>query len=76
MKLMPSPNNFVCKSAETNQGVQQENYKLEIQSVNFIIRTEKLTRTAHIALMDHLESQNMVHHNSRFQMKHLSIFAN
>ena len=27
MKLMPSLNNFVCKSAAPSQGAQQENYK-------------------------------------------------
>ena len=42
IKLMPSPNNFVCKSAALGQGAQQENYKLVIQSVNLIIRTKKL----------------------------------
>ena len=39
MKMMPSPNNFVGKSAAPGQVVQQENYKLIIQSVIFIIRT-------------------------------------
>ena len=52
MKLMPSPNNFVCKSAAPGQGAQQENYKLVIQSVNHIIHTQKLTSTAHGAIMD------------------------
>ena len=52
MKLMPSADNFVCKSAAPNQGVQQENYKLVIQSIILIIHTKKLTSTAHRALMD------------------------
>ena len=75
MKLMPSPNDFVCKSAAPCQGAQQENYKLVIQSVNLIIHSKKLTSTAHGALMDLLVHQNMQHHLSRVQMKHLSIPA-
>ena len=73
---MPSAHNFVCKSAAPGQGAQQENYKLVIQSVNLIIHTKKLTSTAHRALMDLLVQQNMRHHLSRVQMKHLSIPAN
>ena len=65
MKLMPSPNNYVCKSAAPGQGAQQKNYKLVIQSVNLIINTTKLTSTAHGALMDLLLQQNMRHHLSR-----------
>ena len=71
MKLMPSPNNSVCKSEEPGQGDQQENYKLVIQSVNFIIRIKKLTSKAHGALMDLLVQQNMQHHLSHVQIKHL-----
>ena len=62
MKLMPSPNNFLCKSAAPSQGAQQENNKLVIYSVNFIIRTKNLTSTAYGALMDLLVKQNMRHH--------------
>ena len=51
---MPSPNNFVCKSAAPGQGAQQENYKVVIQYVNLIIGTKKRTSTAHGALMDFL----------------------
>ena len=61
MKLMPYPNNFVCKSTAPGQGAQQNNYKLVIQSVNLIIRTKKLTSMAHGALMDLLILQNMRH---------------
>ena len=42
IKLMLSPNNFVCKSAAPGQGAQQENYKLVIQSVNLIIPPKTL----------------------------------
>ena len=76
MKLMPSPNNLVCKSAAQGQGAQQENYMLIIKSVNLIICTKKLTSTAHGALMDPTILQNMRHHLSRIDMKHLSIPAN
>ena len=76
LKLMPSANNFLCKSAAPGQAVQQENYKLVIQSVNLIIHTMKLTSTAHGALMNRLVHQNMWHHLSRVQIKHLSIPAN
>ena len=54
----------------------KKHYKLIIQSVNLIIQTKKLTSTALGAIMDLLESQNMVHHYSRVQMKHLSIPTN
>ena len=76
MKLIPSPNNFVCKSVEPSQGAQQANYKLVIQSVNLIDQTKNLISTAHGALMDLLVQQNMRHHLSRVQMKNLSIPAN
>ena len=74
--MIPLPNDFVCKSAALAANAQQENYKLVIQSANLIIRTKKLTSTAHKALMDLFLTQNMVHHLSRGQMKHLSIPAN
>ena len=76
MKLIPSPNDFVCKSAATAANAQQDNYKLVIQSANLIIRTKTLTRTAYKAIMDLLLTQNMVHHLSRVQMKHLLIPTN
>ena len=76
MKLMPYPNNFVCKSSAPGQGSQQDNYKLVIQRVNHIIYTKKLTSTAHGALMDLLVHQNMRHHLSRVLIKQLSISAN
>ena len=76
MKLIPLPNEFVCKSAAPAGNAQQENYRLVIQSANFIIRTKKFTSTAHKALMDLLLTQNMVHYLSRVQMRHLSIPAN
>ena len=65
MRLIPSENEFVCKSAAPAQGGQQENYKFVIQSANLISRTNKLTSTAHKALMNLFLSQNMVHHLSR-----------
>ena len=75
MRLIPFPNDFVCKSATPAQGGQQENYKFVIKSSNLMIRTKKLTDTAHKALIDLLLTQNMVHHLLRVQMKHLSISA-
>ena len=65
IKLIPSPNDFVCKSAALVGNAQQENYKLVIQSANLIIRTKKLTSKAQKALMDLFLTQNMVHHLSR-----------
>ena len=65
MKLIFSPTDFVCKSAAPVQGARLENYKLVIQSANLIIRTKKLTSTAHKALIYLLKSQNMVHYLSR-----------
>ena len=76
MKLIPSPNDFVCKSTAPAANAQQENYKLVIKSANLIIRTKKLTSTAHKALMDLFLMQNMVHYLSRVKIKHLSIPAN
>ena len=75
MKLIPSPNDFVCKSAVPGQARHQENYKLVIQSANLVIRTKTLTSTAQKAFMDLLVSKNIVHHLSRVQMKHLLIPA-
>ena len=76
MRLILSPNDFLCTSAVPTQVGQHENYKFVIQSANLIIRTKKLASTAHKALMDLLLSQKIVHHVSRVQMKHLSISAN
>ena len=42
---MPSPYNFVCKSAAPAHGGEQENYKQVIQSVNLIIHTKQHTST-------------------------------
>ena len=75
-KFMPSPNNFLCKSAAQGQGAQHENYKLVFLSVNLIIHTKKLTSTANGGLMQLLVHQNMRHHLSHVQIKHLSIPAN
>ena len=47
IKLIRSPNDFVCKSAAPAVNAQQENYKLVIQSANLIFRTKKLTNAAH-----------------------------
>ena len=66
MRLIPFPNDFVCKSAAPAKGNQQETYKFVIQSANLIIRTKKHTSTAHKALIDLLLTQNMVHQLSRF----------
>ena len=76
MKVISSPNDIVCKSAAPVENAQQENYKLVIKSANLIIRTKTLTSTDHKALMDLLLTQNMVHHLTCVQMKHLSIPAN
>ena len=76
MKLIPSTNNIVCKSAALAANAQQKNYKLVIQSANLIICTKKLISTAHKALMDLFLTQNMVHHLSRVQIKYMSIPAN
>ena len=75
MRLMPSPNNFVIKSAAPAQNSVQENFKMFIRSVTLIIHTKQLTRTAHDALRKLLLHQNMRLHYSRVQMKHLSIPA-
>ena len=76
IKLILSQNDILCNSAAPAQGAQQENYNLIIKSANLIIRTKMLTSRTHKALIDRLLSQNMVHHFSRIQMKHLSIPAN
>ena len=76
IKLNPSLNDFVCITAASAANAQQENYKLVIQSANLIIRTKNLTSTAHKALINILLTQNMVHHLSRVQIKHLPIPEN
>ena len=37
---MPSPNNFVCKSAAAGANAAKEYYELAIKNVNFIIHTK------------------------------------
>ena len=76
MKLMLSLNNILCKLAAPGQGAQQNIYKLVIESINLIIRTKKLTSTAHNALMNLLVTLNMVRNYSLVEMKNLSIPAN
>ena len=76
MRLIQSPNVFMCKSVAPAHWGQQEHCKFVIQCANLIIRTKELTNTAYKALMDLLLSQNMVHHLSRVQLKHLSMSAN
>ena len=76
IQLMLFLNNFMSKSAAPAQGAVQENYKLVIQSVNFIIRIKQLTSTALKAHMELLHLQNIIHHYTRVQMKHLAILTN
>ena len=76
MRLIRFPPDIVCKSAASDQGGQQENYKFVIQSANLLIRNKKVTIKAHKALIDLLLTKNMVHHLSRVQVKHLSIPVN
>ena len=76
IKLMPSTNNFVIKSAAFAKNAAHENYTLIIQSVNLIIYTIIFTSTAQDALMQLLVHQNIKHHYSRVQITHMSITAN
>ena len=76
IRLMPSANNFVCKSAAAAQNAAQENFKVIIQKINLIMRTKQLTSTAHKAHMDLVQMQNMRLHYSRVHKKHLYIPAN
>ena len=78
IKLMPLPNNFVCKSAAPAAIAAQQNFKLIIQSVYLTIHTKQLTRTtvisAHGVFL--IVKNNMKYHLSRVQIKHLIIPAN
>ena len=47
MKLILAAHNFVCKSAVIAQSQYQQNSKMVIQGVNFVIHTTQLTSTAH-----------------------------
>ena len=76
LKLIPSADNLVIKSAAPAPNAEQQNFKMVIQSVSLIIYTKQLTSTAQKALMDLLVHQNMRLHLSRVKMKHLSIPAN
>ena len=76
IKLIPFGNNFVCKSAAPAGNAAQENFKLVIMSANLIILIKQLTNTALKAHIKLLQLQNMRHHLSRFQIKHLTIPAN
>ena len=73
---MPSPNNFVCMSAAPARNAAQENFKLVILSDSLIIHTKQLTSTALKAHIKLLQLQNMRHHLSSIQIKHLTIPAN
>ena len=73
---MPSPNNFVCKSAAPSGNAAQENFKLVILSANLIIHTKQLTSTARKEHIELLQLQNMWYHLTRVKMKHLTIPSN
>ena len=62
IKLIQSPNNFVCNSAAPAANAAQENFKLVIQSVNLIIHTKQLISTALMAHMKLLQLQNIKHY--------------
>ena len=76
LKLMPSPNNYVCKSAAPAKNAVHENFKLVILSANLIIHTKQLISTALKAHIELLQLQNIRHRLSRVQLKHLTIPVN
>ena len=76
MRMMPSSDNFVIKSAAPALNAVQENFKMVIQSVSLIIYTKQLTSPAHEALIKLLIHQDMGLLLWRVHIKHLSIPAN
>ena len=76
IKIMPSPNNFECKSAAPAANAAQANFKRVDQSVNLIIHTKQLTSNERMAQMKLLQLLNIRHYLSRVKMMHLTIPAN
>jgi hypothetical protein len=77
IKLIPSSNQFVCISPPpAGNNAQQEQFKVAIQNVSFIIRTKKLSETVHLAILKNLLLKNIRLPYTKVQVKHLTIPAN
>ena len=76
MKLVSAANNFVCKSAEPGNGVNQENFKVKILYAALVIHTKQLTDVDELAHRELFLTRNMKLPYTRVQVKHLSIPAN
>ena len=67
IKLIPSSNQFVCISAPPAGQAVQEQFKVVIQNVTFMMRIKKLADSAHLAIMQdhaHEDSQATLHESS------------
>ena len=72
LRLIPSANNFVCKSVGPQQGgAAQQNYKAVIQFASFIVYTKQLTSEAELANSELFKQKVMRLPYARVQVKHL-----
>ena len=76
IKLHPSSNAFVCKSAAPANNAQQQAFKAAIQQVKFFIRTKQLKKEAELAHRELILKQPVKLLCSKVQVKHLSIPPN
>ena len=76
IKFIPSSNQFVCISPPPADNAQQEQFKVAIQNVSFMIRTKKLSETVHLAILKNLLLKNIRLPYTKVQVKHLTIPAN
>ena len=77
IKLLPSANQFVCICPPlAGQNAVQEQFKVVIQNVFFIIRTKKLVDSAELSIRKLLLEKNIRIRYSKVQVKHLTIPAN
>ena len=76
IKLIPSSNQFACISPPpAAQGVQEQ-FKVVIQNVTFMMRIKKLADSAHLAICKTMLTKTIKLPYAKVQVKHLTIPAN
>ena len=77
IKLLPSANQFVCICPPSaGQNAVQAQFKVVIQDVSFIIRTNKLADAAELSIRKLLLEKKIRIPYSKVHVKHLTIPAN
>ena len=76
IKLIPSSNQFVCISAPPAGQAVQEQFKVVIQNVTFMMRIKKLADSAHLAIIKTMLTKTVKLPYTKVQVKHLTIPAN